>query len=177
MTTMGHVLMGTAIGVLCLPEGRSSRWKAIYFAFFALLPNIPDLPFPHWGHDRYDVSHSLFVNLFLSISAVILLSWARDMRGSFGVKVLAGGTVAWLSHLLLDSFYGDGPGVAIFWPFSDAYLHLPIPWFAVVWTAPRLTPELFQELAVEFVSYFPLVVLAIGLRRIGRSRFVAEGRI
>ncbi len=174
MTTVGHVLMGTAIGVLCLPEQESARWKAAYFAAFALLPNIPDLPFPGWGHDRYDLSHSLLVNLILSLAAAFLL-WRKEVILSSG-KILFAGTAAWLSHLLLDSLYADGPGVAIFWPFSDAHLHLPIPWFAVVWTAPQLTTELFREFAMEFASYLPLVALAAGLRRIRLARRAAQER-
>ena len=174
MTTVGHILMGTAIGVLCLPEHKSARWKAAYFAAFALLPNIPDLPFPNWGHYRYDLSHSLLVNLILSLAAAFLL-WRKKVIVPGG-KILFAGAAAWLSHLLLDSLYGDGPGVAIFWPFSDAYLHLPIPWFAVVRTAPQLTTELFREFAMEFASYFPLVVLAAGLRRILLARSAAPER-
>jgi len=174
MTTVGHVLMGTAIGVLCLPLQKSTPWKAAYFAAFALLPNIPDLPFPGWGHDRYDLSHSLFVNLILGLAAAFLL-WRQKVIPPGG-KILLAGAAAWLSHLLLDALYGDGPGVAIFRPFSDAYLHLPIPWFAVVWTAPQLTTELFREFAMEFASYVPLVVLAAGLRRIRLARRVSQER-
>jgi membrane-bound metal-dependent hydrolase YbcI (DUF457 family) len=172
MTTVGHILMGTAIGVLCLPERKSSRWKAAYFFVFALLANIPDLPFPNWGHDRYYLSHSLLVNLLLSLAVVFLLSWRRDIRSQLSGKILVAGVAAWLSHLLLDSLYGNSVGVAIFWPFSDAYLSLPIPWFHVV--NPRMTTALLQEFAVEFACYFLLVLLAAGLRRIGREQVVAQ---
>ena len=40
--------------------------------------------------------------------------------------------MAWLSHLLLDSFYNHGRGVLIFWPLSRARLNLAIPWFATL---------------------------------------------
>lgn len=165
MTTVGHTLAGIAVGVLCLPEQKSTRWKAVYFAVFALLPNIPDLPLPYWGHARYELSHSLFVNLLAILGIAALIAWRRDMRSRFGGTMLAGGAVAWFSHLLLDSLYRDGGGVAIFWPFSDARLHLPVPWFSVVPVPPPVTGALLRELAAEFLSYFPLVLLAFALRR------------
>ena len=166
MTTVGHALAGIAIGALCLPERKSTRWKAAYFAVFALLPNIPDLPLPYWGHGRYELSHSLFVNLFAVLGIAAMLAWRREMRGRIDGKILAGGGVAWLSHLLLDSLYRDGRGITIFWPFSDASLHLPIPWFSVVQIPPPVTWVLLRELAVEFLSYSPWVLLAFVLRRV-----------
>lgn len=165
MTTVGHTLAGIAIGMLCLPERKSTRWSAAYFAVFALLPNIPDLPLPYWGHARYELSHSLFVNLLAILGIATLLAWRRDMRSRFDRKILAGGGVAWFGHLLLDSLYRDGKGVAIFWPFSDASLHLPVPWFSTAPMPPPFTEALLREFAVEFVSYSPLVLLAFGLRR------------
>jgi membrane-bound metal-dependent hydrolase YbcI (DUF457 family) len=164
MTTVGHTLAGIAIGVLCLPERKSACWKALYFVVFALLPNIPDLPLPWWGHERYEHSHSLLVNLLAILGMIAVLAWRTDMHGRFDGKILAGGGVAWLSHLLLDSLYRDGKGVPILWPFSDAKLHLPIPWFSVVPVLPPVTEALLRELAVEFLSYSPLVLLAFGLR-------------
>ena len=151
--------------MLCLPGQKSARWKAAYFAVFALLPNIPDLPLPYWGHERYQLSHSLLVNLLAILAVVAVLARQPDMRNRIDTRILAGGGVAWLSHLLLDSLYSDGGGVPIFWPFSDASLHLPIPWFSVVPVPPPVTATLLRELAVEFLSYSPLVLLAAALRR------------
>ena len=106
MTQVGHTLMGTALGILSLPAHRSPRWKVGYFAIFALLANLPDLPLPYWGHGRYDISHSLFVNLLLSVLAVALCSWQPGVHQLMGGRaVLVAGTLAWLSHLLLDAFY------------------------------------------------------------------------
>jgi membrane-bound metal-dependent hydrolase YbcI (DUF457 family) len=173
MTTVGHTLMGTAIGILCLPQRTSARWKASYFAVFVVLPNIPDLPFPHWGHARYNVSHSLFVNLLLCFIVVALLEGYPNIRHAIGDgKVLGGGVAAWLSHLVLDSFYNHGRGIAIFWPLSDAHLTLPIPWFSVV-RFPPLGHALLRECAIEFASFFPLVLLAYSLRRSGLFQRVA----
>jgi membrane-bound metal-dependent hydrolase YbcI (DUF457 family) len=167
MTSVGHSLMGIAIGIFCVPQWTSARWKVGYFAAFVVLPNIPDLPFPHWGHDRYDISHSLFVNLLLCLIIVALLGWHPKIRHSIGDgKVLSGGVAAWLSHLVLDSFYNHGRGVPIFWPLSDAHLALPIPWFSVA-PFPPLSLALLQECAIEFASYLPLALLAYSLRRSG----------
>ena len=118
MTQVGHLLTGAAIGVLCKPDRTPPKWLTAYFGAFLLLANIPDLPFKNWGHDRYDISHSIFVNLFLiAMLAALLLFWKHFRSKIGGWKVIAGGMAAWLSHLLLDSFYSHGYGVAIFWPF------------------------------------------------------------
>jgi membrane-bound metal-dependent hydrolase YbcI (DUF457 family) len=168
MTPVGHSLMGTALGILSLPQHRSPRWKGAYFATFALLANLPDFPLPYWGHDRYDVSHSLFVNLLLSLLAVALCAWRPSVRQHVGgPAVLVTSMLAWLSHLLLDAFYNHGRGVAIFWPFSPASLALPIAWFSVVSLIPPITSAHLWEYAAEFASYVPLAVGAYVIRRTG----------
>jgi LexA-binding, inner membrane-associated putative hydrolase len=167
MTSLGHSLLGITIGICCVPRRTSARWKVGYFAAFVVLSNIPDLPFPHWGHERYDISHNLFVNLLLCLIMVALLGWHPNIRHFIGGgKILGGGVAAWLSHLVLDSFYNHGRGVAIFWPLSDAHLALPIPWFSVV-PFPPLSLALLRECAIECASYLPLVALAYILRRSG----------
>jgi membrane-bound metal-dependent hydrolase YbcI (DUF457 family) len=165
MTSVGHSMMGLAIGIFCAPQQTSTPWKVGYFAAFVVLPNIPDLPFPLWGHHRYDISHSLFVTLLLCLIMIALLGWRPNIRHSIGDwKVLGGGVTAWLSHLVLDSFYNHGRGVAIFWPLSDAHLALPIPWFSVA-PFPPLSLALLRECGIEFACYLPVVLLAYSLRR------------
>ena len=166
MTQTGHLLTGAAIGVLCLPANASTKQTGAHLLTFMLLANVPDLPWPYWGHDQYRVSHSLFVNLVLILLAVLLLAALRRVRIRIGNwSVVVGGIAAWLSHLLLDSFYNHGQGVAIFWPLSPARLALPIPWFSVVTSSPPpITPEMVRIVLIEFVAYFPLLMLAIGIK-------------
>jgi membrane-bound metal-dependent hydrolase YbcI (DUF457 family) len=140
-----------------------------------LLPNLPDWPLTYWGHDRYTISHSLFVNLLLSFLALVFLAWRPDVRHRIGgAVVLVGAVAAWLSHLILDSFYNYGGGVSIFWPFSGVSLALPIPWFSVVPPAPPITLAHLQGYAIEFISYFPLILLAYTLRRAGITERLAR---
>ncbi len=175
MTGTGHTLTGAAVGVMCMPRQASAQGKAVHLAVFVLLANLPDLSLRNWGHDRYDVSHSVFVNLLIIVvAAAILGSWKRANLWIGGWWVIAGGALAWLSHLLLDSFYSHGKGVAIFWPFSDARLVLPIPWFSVVESPPPITAAIIREFLVEFASYFPLVLLAILIRKTGVVRRIVS---
>ena len=171
MTEVGHALTGTAIGVLCLPKDSSPRHKIVHFATFIALAIVPDYRIPNWGHDRYDISHSIFVNLLLIASFVVLLAIFKDIRRKIGGwTVVVAGAAAWLSHLLLDSFYNHGKGIAIFWPISKARLILPIPWLSVVKQLPLpVTPELLRILLIEFVTFSPLILLAIVLRNRGRQ--------
>ena len=176
MTQVGHTLTGAALGVLCTPPSASLKWKTVYSVAFALLANVPDLPFRNWGHDRYDISHSIFVNLLLIMVVVIALSFWRNARRRIGGwGVVAGGAIAWLSHLLLDSFYNHGWGIAIFWPVSEARLALPIPWFSVLSSPPPLTSQVLLVCLVEFVCYFPLLLLTIGLKESSAVRRLFKG--
>ena len=169
MTQVGHSLIGVAVSVVCAPRSLSWRGRLGYGAAFAALANLPDLPIPYWGHDRYDISHSLFVNLLfiLVIGAVFGLQTPLRQRLG-GWPVMVGGGLAWLSHLLLDSFYNHGLGVAIFWPFSEASLALPIAWFSTVPSPPPFTLAHLREYGAEFAGYGPVVLLAWVWRRVFR---------
>jgi LexA-binding, inner membrane-associated putative hydrolase len=166
MTQVGHALTGTAIAVICLPKQTSWRHKLIHFVAFIALALVPDFPLPNWGHDKYYISHSLFMNLLFIFGLVILLGLFKNIRSKIGGWVVSVcGAAAWLSHLLLDSFYNHGKGVVIFWPFSKGRLILPIPWLSVVKTLPPpITTELVRILLIEFVTFFPLVLFAILIR-------------
>lgn len=166
MTQVGHALTGTAIAVMCLPKHTSRQYKFFHFAAFVALALVPDFRLPNWGHNKYFISHSLFMNLLLIFGFVILLALFKKIRVKIGGWiVIACGAAAWLSHLLLDSFYNHGKGIAIFWPFSKSGLILPIPWLSVVKTLPPpITPELIRILLIEFVTFSPLVLLAILVR-------------
>ena len=160
MTPVGHTLFGLAVGTVCLPRRLTLSRKLGHYFAFALLANIPDLRLPNWGHNRYDISHSLFVNSLLIIIAIFVSARWTNIRYQLE------GSIAWLSHLLLDSFYNHGLGVAIFWPFSKIRLVLPLPWFSVVKSPPPFTYEVIQEFLVEFVCYSPLLLIAIAVRKL-----------
>ena len=165
MTTVGHSLMGMAIAVACLPSDFSKTARTIGFLSFIVLANLPDAPLSGWGHDRYDISHSLFVNscfiaLFIlgaSIWCQGQWSWTREWR------VAVGAASAWLSHLLLDTFYNHGRGLAMFWPVSEAHLALPIPWFKTLHgsSSPFIRHSM-NVFGIECLAYgtFLLLVLA-----------------
>lgn len=166
MTQVGHSITGIAWGVLFLPQNASTKQAVTRAVTFVLLANIPDLPIKNWSHEQYHVSHSVFVNLLLVAITVIALIFLRNARKRLGWPVIASGILAWLSHLLLDSFYNHGYGIAIFWPFSDASLALPIPWFSTVkQLPPPVTPEMIRILSIEFVCYLPLFLLAVLMRK------------
>ncbi len=170
MITVGHTLLGAAVAVVCLPKPCPWPRALGHSAAFMLAANVPDLPLPGWGHDRYDISHSVFSNALLIVAVTAALGLPKPARrwvGGWGVLAALAG--AWLSHLLLDSFYNHGRGVAIFWPVSSARLALPIPWFSVVPPPPPFTAALWKEFAAEVVSYGPLLAAALVWRRRRRA--------
>lgn len=166
MTPVGHSLAGLSLGVLGARPDAGRRARAWFLAAFVVLPNLPDLPVPGWGHDDYAVSHSLFVNLALAaLATVALAAWPRAWAAAGGARGVGCGVLAWQSHLLLDSFYNHHRGVAIFWPISRARLDLALPWFRTLrgWTLDVTT---LRILLVEAAFYGAILAAAIVAREI-----------
>lgn len=182
MTQVGHILTGVACGILNLPSSVSKTRCAIHLGVFMVLSNIPDIPLPYWGHARYDISHSIFVNLAGCVLLFVSALWFRCFRDRLDDRrILGSGITAWFSHLLLDAFYNHGHGVGILWPFSTATLTLPIPWFSVLPTPLwPLTAEGIRIGFIELISYAPLVVIMLGIRNreavsyFWKSRYLQE---
>lgn len=162
MTPVGHTLTGLTIALLALPVGVSSRRRLVTAACFAVAANLPDLPFPGWGHDRYDISHSVFViSLILIIALLLAWSIGRFARWAGGKRILFAGALACLSHLLLDTFYNHGNGLPMFWPVSEASLALPIPWFSTLQASlPEITGQSLRVFLIELVCYGPIFLAA-----------------
>ncbi len=172
MTFVGHILTGSALGALLLPARLSRLGLAAGIGLLAFLACIPDLPLPGWGHDRYMVSHSIFIN-----SGAVLAGWV-GLCASGAMHKLPGtwltalaGAGAWMSHLLLDSFYNHAGGIRILWPLSQWRLKLPIPWFHTFYPGSRLSPQNLQVMAIEAGFYGSLLALCLVARR-----FLRRGR-
>jgi membrane-bound metal-dependent hydrolase YbcI (DUF457 family) len=166
MTQVGHILTGVACGVLSLPSSVSKTRCIIQLGVFVALANIPDIPLPYWGHARYDISHSMFVNLVVCLLVSAGVLWCRDVRDRVDDRRILGfGIAAWFSHLLFDTFYNHGHGIGIFWPFSSATVVVPVPWFSVALTPIwPLTGEGIRIGLIEFISYAPLALITLYLR-------------
>ena len=158
---VGHSLLGSSLGALVIPRSWPRRPKLLAFGVLALLAGGPDLPAPLWGHSRYLISHSLFVNLGLMVGVAAVAAASSRLRGAVGGWPLLGaGAAAWLSHLLLDSFYSHGKGVRIFWPLSPDSLNLSMPWFDVL--QPGIPPAAALRIfAIEFAFYGSLLGLCL----------------
>lgn len=168
MTQVGHLIVGITGGKLCLPKDSNFAKKFWFILLFVFLANIPDLPIPYWGHDRYYISHSLFVNLLLIVILILILQILTKYTHAVKVswQILIFGSLAILSHLLLDSFYNHGLGVPIFWPFSEASLVLPIPWLSVQKDLPPpITYAMVRIWLIELASFSPFLGIAILFRK------------
>jgi membrane-bound metal-dependent hydrolase YbcI (DUF457 family) len=175
MTLVGHSLVGAAIGTACMPDALTGPLaRVVFLTGFMIFANVPDIPLRNWGHHRYDISHSVPVTLVLIavIAAGIRLS-GRGRRTIGSPQVLIGGAAAWLSHMLLDSFYNHGLGLMVWWPLFNVRLALPIPWLANV-SMPWLSAENTRVCLIELATYLPLVLIAVGWRLWRRAR-LAEG--
>ena len=166
MTSVGHCLTGLSFAALVVPRSWVRKEKLAAFAALTLVANVPDLPLPFWGHYSYRVSHSLFVNLALVtvVAGVLLGTPAR--RGEAAWRwVVAGGAAAWLSHMMLDSFYSHGHGIRVFWPVSDAALNLSLPWFHVLQRGSPPDLATLRIFATEALCYGALLAVCLYWRR------------
>jgi len=162
LTTVGHSLAGVSIAVLTLPQGRSVLWYLIVGHMYVFFANLPDFPLPGWGHDSYLVSHSIFVTSLLAPLLALPLLMPK-FKEQIGGAVILAWSATWLCHMLLDSLYSHGQGIGIFWPFSEAHLALPLPWFETLqW--PARTAHNVHVFQVELLSYGLLLAGCIGLR-------------
>jgi hypothetical protein len=73
-------------------------------------------------------------------------------------------SLTWLSHMVLDSMYNHGLGIGVFWPFSDAHLVLPVPWFETL-SWPPVTEHNRNVFATELAFYGTLLIVCLLLRR------------
>ena len=166
MTQIGHSITGAALGILAMPATGRTRRKACVIVACVVLANVPDFPLSCWGHQRYDVSHSLFVNLAAARVFVLPLLLCSRLRNRLGGRaVVVGGAAAWLSHLLLDTFYNHGHGLAMFWPLSKARLALPISWFETATPLPHFDSHTARVWGIEFLSYGLVLIAVLFLRR------------
>lgn len=153
MTPVGHSLMGLAIGCAVMPRGFTRRQATITLAALVALANAPDWPLPGWGHDRYDVSHSIFVTIAGVAIAAIVATVLLRRTPYFRWRLIVGGAVAWLSHLLLDTLYDGRKGLAMFWPVSDSRVSLPIPCFRTMQLSPLVSAHNASVFAIEAIVY------------------------
>ncbi len=173
MTTFGHSLTGLAALAFAMPPHAPWRRRLAWGMVFIALASIPDWPLPGWGHQSLGLSHSLWVNLVLCIGVAVILR--RGFADRFGkTPLLPAGILTWMGHILLDTLYGDLPGVAIFRPFSDAMVSLPVPWLKTLpHTPPPFDAAVVRILFWEGVTFAPLVLAAWYLRW---KRMPAAGR-
>lgn len=165
MSPVGHTLTGLAIGAAAIPMDWSRRRKQVAFGCLALLANAPDLPLPDWGHERYDISHSIFTTLVGCLIVALLATWLLKLQKLFAWSLLLAGVEAWYSHLLLDTFYNHGKGLAVYWPLSDGRIALPIPWFRTLSADQVFCWRNFRVAAIEAVCYGMVLAAAWVLYR------------
>jgi len=165
MTTVGHSLMGMSLGLLCMPRFAKPSRRWIFLLGFAALGNVPDAYFLHSGPHSYGVRHSLFVNL--SVIAAVWLAIvlaAKFARRALPLRIMLFGMAAWLSHLLLDSFYNHGKGVGVCWPLGPGRLNLPIPWFSTLRGGWARDMHTLRVVAIEAAAYGGLLLICLAAR-------------
>jgi hypothetical protein len=171
MTFVGHSLLGASLAQATVPAGASWKQWVWIVNVYVLAAFFPDLPLPGWGHARYYFSHSVFVNLALVVLLAIIGVCFRARWKMITYPLIVGAGAAWLSHFPLDAMYNHGHGVAIYWPFSEAVLNLPLPWFVTLdMQRPFTALYNVRVFLVEALFYLPLLAAACWGRRIWLRR-------
>lgn len=177
MSPVGHSLVGLAFATVAMAPSRSVKWRVALAIVFVALANLPDWPIPRWGHDRYDISHSVFVNLTLIVLGLVFWAKVARFRSSIPFRCYLLGAGAWLSHLLLDSFYNHGHGVAICWPVSEARLNFSMPWFDTLELSESvISPHNLSVYAIEFLAYSPVLMITVLAVKLIQRRSVNRDR-
>jgi membrane-bound metal-dependent hydrolase YbcI (DUF457 family) len=108
-------------------------------AVFMFIGNLPDLDFlvgfvlGHPGMLHRGVSHTVLAAVGFGVAAGAFVHWRGHER--FGPAALAFGA-AYLSHIVLDYLTIDSrppAGGQFLWPFSDAYVSAPVPFFTEIY--------------------------------------------
>jgi hypothetical protein len=160
MTPVGHSLMGLTIATVAMPRDWSVRARVVTYATFVVLANAPDIPLPNWGHDRYDISHSVFVTAAATALVAIVVPLIAG-AGRISWQLYVAGVTAWYSHLLLDTTYNHGKGLAVFWPFGSGRIALPIPWFSIMRPHDLFSAHNYQVWAIEAVVYGAILAIVL----------------
>lgn len=162
MSPVGHSMVGLGFAVIAMPALPSRTSRLVLAALFVAIANLPDWPIPGWGHDQYRISHSVFVNLILIGIVWSVLCSDYSFRRSISNRCFALGGGAWLSHLVLDSFYNHGNGIAIYWPISKARLNLAMPRFNNLDLSQSIISQHnLSVFALEFIAFLPLLAVVL----------------
>ena len=178
MTPFGHTLVGLTIGYTAIPRAVPPRQKLYCLAAFALLANLPDLPLPFWGHPHAYASHSIAVCLMGSVVFGGLLLWRYRGRFPFMPRIILAGSLAWLSHMILDAMYSWGVGLPIAWPFGRARLALPVSWLHIANKSHVFSMHNFRVAIYEVLTFGPPLLAVLLAKHIyGRAKAPAHEEI
>jgi hypothetical protein len=172
MSPIGHSLAGAAVGVMVLRREMPRRRQACVLAGFIVLANLPDLSLLLPRVEAYSIGHSVFVSSALCVGAAIVLRFFRSSLPQVADwRIIGGGAVSLLSHLLLDSLYNHRAGVAVLWPLNSAPLAMPLPWLGH-WpdSSSFLTWQTLRVSCAETVTFFPLLGIAMAWRYVIQKR-------
>lgn len=157
--------MGLTIATVATPRDWSVRARVVTYATFVVLANAPDIPLANWGHHRYDISHSVFVTA-VATALVALVVRLIASAGRIPWQLYLAGVAAWYSHLLLDTTYNHGNGLAVFWPVNSGRVALPIPWFSIMRPHELFSTHNYQVWAIEAGVYGTIFAAVLWARRL-----------
>ena len=125
---LAHAAAGYLAYEALRPAGRHEMGLLVTAVVAANLPDADFLPGLAIGHAtafHRVFTHTLAAAIVATALVWVIARWRRAMRPA-ALASVAG--AAYLTHLLLDWMTVDAvppPGIQLFWPFSDAWMHAP----------------------------------------------------
>jgi hypothetical protein len=163
MTFVGHSLVGVSLAAAGSEDLTTKRFLRDA-ALFVMFANFPDLAF---RIIPYYESHTLITVLGILAAAGLLTALVRRREFRQAWRLILLGSLAVISHLLLDTFYNHGQGLMLFWPLSESRQAFPIPWLSVL--GPPFWPVTDRHITVwllEFATFAPLLFVVLLGRRL-----------
>ncbi|MEA2205241.1 MAG: LexA-binding, inner rane-associated putative hydrolase [Blastocatellia bacterium] len=164
---VAHGLLGASLVAAVYPQRAKRFWMPLLLGAF--LANAADLDFvlafilnsKTW-HRGF--SHSLVLALVICLGLLFLFG-SRHVREAFAFGL------AFASHGILDFLTTKaGGGVELLWPLSLE--RFGARWVGLSELPSQMPPiEIVESLALEFLLFTPLLLLAIGIRKyVGRNQ-------
>lgn len=162
-TLFGHALLPIAAGA-GLGRTRISGRLVAWCVFASMLPDLDVLGFKFgiaygdaWGHRG--ATHSIG---FALLVGMLSLALARPLNASRSTAWMAG-TLACLSHGILDMFTNGGLGVALAWPLSNQRFFFPWRIIEVSPIGARFFSERALPVLLSEVLYVGIPCVILGL--------------
>ncbi len=160
---IAHLSSGYAIAQL-FPLNKKNcqrRNEIIQILFVLFVAVAPDLDFIPQLLTGVKLHHGLTHSLVFTIGfTVVVWGLGYFLQGRLSKRLFLLTLMLYGSHLLLDFFTEGGPGIQLFWPFTDAYYRSPVTIFPETFHSEALFQHPGHFIFIAFEWGYTAVLLS-----------------